>query len=268
MSSDPSAPAPDALQFDTAHFDAPPAGVACQVCATPVTDRYWQAAGHPMCDRCKGEIDRSVDAARSRGAFLRAAVRAGAVALACGIAYAAFVGATDHTLGLLTIGIGYLVGASVQKVTRGFGATRYQVLAVLLTYMAACMGNAVPIVRALTRDRPAAAATATATTTPAASSTAAAPTPPAATTPPAASAPAPSSGGSLGGLLLGLGGLLALCLASPFLMLSADGGSGFLSLLIIGFGLFEAWRRAAGAKIVFTGPHDVPAPVAVPHGLG
>lgn len=267
MSHEPSAPAPDALQFDTAHFDAPPAGVACQVCATPIPDRYWQAGGHPMCERCKGEIDRSADAARTRGAFLRAAVRAGAVALACGIAYAAFVGATDRTLGLLTIGIGYLVGASVQKVTRGFGTVRYQVLAVLLTYMAACMGNAVPIVRALTRDRPAATATATAPALSGAPSATATSPATAASTPPAARAPEPSSGG-LGGLLLGLGGLLALCLASPFLMLSADGGSGFLSLLIIGFGLFEAWRRAAGAKITFTGPHDVPAPVAVPHAFG
>jgi len=264
MSSDPSAPTPDALQFDTAHFDAPPAGVACQACASPLRDRYWQAGGHPMCERCWGEVDRSVAEALTRGSFLRAAVRAGAVALACGVAYAIFVGATDMTLGLLTIGIGYLVGASVQKVTRGFGTTRHQALAVLLTYMAACMGNAVPLVRALTRDRPAAAAAA-----PGATSAPRGPITAATSPPPSANAPAPpSSGGGLGAVLLAVGGLLALCLASPFLMLSASGGSGFMSLLIIAFGLYEAWRRAAGVRLTFTGPHDVAAPVPVPHGLG
>jgi hypothetical protein len=255
----------EGLQFDKATFDAPRGGLSCQACNAAISDRYWQANGNPLCATCHDDIRSTETSVRTGRSFLRAVLRAGAVALACGIGYAAFVGLTDTSLALITIGIGYLVGSALQKVTRGFGTLRYQVLAVVLTYCAACMGYAVPIVKAfreraaaVQRDAPRGAAP-TPAVQPSPSPPAPAPTAPLVTR--AAEAP------GVGGFVVGIVALLAMCLAAPFFMLSSGFGS-VLSLLIVGFGLLEAWRRAAGVQLTITGPHTVPAPTAVPHGFG
>ncbi|MBI5517858.1 MAG: hypothetical protein HY909_29070 [Deltaproteobacteria bacterium] len=241
------------LSFDRADFEgATPVGMPCAVCGGVARDEYFQFEGRPACGTCREAIDRSVAQAAKPGTFLHAAARAGAVALLCGAVYAAFVGVTHTELALLTLGIGYLVGRSIQGITRGFGTLRYQLLAVLLTYLASTMGYAVPIVRGLRQVQeshqtsPAGPAAPTAEPSPR-------PSVPPSRAPAGASteeAPSPARVVLSGVLLLGL------CLVAPFLMVS-QGLGGVLSLIIIAVALHEAWRRARGVQPVFTGPHKV-----------
>ena len=48
---------------------------------------------------------------------------------------------TGYEIGIVAIGIGYLVGKAVRKGAGGFGGTRYQVLAVFLTYAAIALAS-------------------------------------------------------------------------------------------------------------------------------
>jgi hypothetical protein len=249
------------MQFDHAQFEtSAPKGITCHVCTQSIPHRYWQFAGQPTCETCRDGVLRAVADAGTSGAFGRAALRAGLVALACGVGYAIFVGVTNIELALLTIGIGFLVGNAVQKVTRGFGTRRYQVLAVALTYLAVTMGYAVPVVRGLrqaatheTRDHSAPPPATSGSIPPAAE-----PVPPEAPDAPAtSSAPAPpKERPGLGTVFFALAVVVVLCLLAPFLGLT-QGAGGLLSLAIIAFALHEAWRRSRGITPEFTGPHTV-----------
>jgi hypothetical protein len=252
------------LQFDKATFASAPTGIACGACNTTLLGKYWQAGGQPLCAHCRQAIEQSIAEAQTNASFVRALVRAGAVALACGVAYAMFVELTNIVFGLVTIGIGYLVGGAMQKVTRGFGTRRYQILAVVLTYLAVSMGNIAPIVKEF--DRSSQHATGTSETSNATNSeqqpvanensAEAAPTP----------APETAGSSSFGSMIKAFALLFVLCLASPFFGLTT-GMSGLLSLAIVFFGLQSAWRRSAGAGITVTGPFEVAKPELVNHGF-
>jgi hypothetical protein len=253
--SDPSSTAPEAepakIDFERAEFAEPAADhLACGLCKRAIGAAYFQYLGKILCDACREGVQRGIADAR-RGATLgKAILLGGGAALACGIGYAIFVGVTKVHFALVTIAIGWAVGRVIQKVTRGFGGVRHQVLAVALTYFATSMGYLPAIFEGLRE-----AGHATEQTVPGAPGTAAAPAP--------APAPAPTPAGAddakeRPGLLVSLAFLTAittaLTLAAPFLDLSS-GFSGILGLLIIFFGLRTAWRVSKGIDAPITGPH-------------
>ena len=51
--------------------------------------------------------------------------------------------------------------------------------------------------------------------------------------------------------------LIAVCAAAPFFALSQ--ASGYINLLIIFFGLSQAWKRTAQTRIPLTGPYQLTA---------
>ena len=247
--SDPSSTAPEAepakIDFERAEFAEPAAAhVACGLCKRAIGAAYFQYLGKILCDACREGVQRSIADAR-RGATLgKAILLGGGAALACGIGYAIFVGVTKIHFALVTIAIGWAVARVIQKVTRGFGGVRHQVLAVALTYFATSMGYLPAIFEGLSN-----AGHATEQTVAGAPGAAAAPAP----------APAEADGAKGGpGLLVSLAFLTAittaLTLAAPFLDLSS-GFSGILGLLIIFFGLRTAWRVSKGVDAPITGPH-------------
>ena len=135
-----------------------------------------------------------------------------------------------------SIGIGIGVGRAVHWGSRNRGGWAYQVLAVLLTY-ASIAGNCVPdvitnIVEQKDDSKPAVAA------------------PAAAGTPVKASAAAVPS---VGGFLLALGAVFLLAAAAPFL----GGASNIVGLLIIGFGLWNAWKVNRRFDVPINGPYSV-----------
>src|SRR6185369_344664 len=133
-----------------------PAGehVTCGLCKRAITTEYWQSLGKVLCASCRDVVNRTAAEAR-RGATLgKAFLLGGGVALACGIGYAIFVGVSGLQFALVTIGIGWAVGRSIQKVTRGFGTRKHQVLAVVLTYIASSMGYAPAVLKAVGQGTP------------------------------------------------------------------------------------------------------------------
>ena len=235
---------PAKIDFERAEF-AEPAGehVACGICKRAITTAYFQYLGKILCDACREIVSRSIGDAR-RGATLgKAVLLGGGAALGCGIGYAIFAGLSGVHFALVTIAMGWAIGRVIQKVTRGFGSVRHQVLAVALTYCASSMGYLPMVFEGL---RGAAQGT----------EQGVAGAPGAAPAAPAAPAAEPTGEGP--GLLLSLALLAALTtaltLAAPFLDL-AGGFSGILGLLIIFFGLRTAWRVSRGVDAPITGPH-------------
>jgi hypothetical protein len=266
----PAEPAP--LDFDKAEpgAQAGPAGadgevehVQCGLCARPITVEYWQALGKILCADCRAAVERQAASTGKGATFAKALLVGGGAALGCGIGYAVFVGVSKIQFALVTIGIGWAVGRSIQRVTRGFGGVKYQVLAVALTYFASSMGYLPAVFKGIFSgaDHGAeTAASAAPSSSPSSSSTdpppvpgraGELPSPPA--TPPAAAAP--PSVARLALSLVALTGIAGfLMLAAPFLELG-EGLNGLLGLAIIFFGMRTAWRISKGVVATVTGPH-------------
>jgi hypothetical protein len=252
------------IDFERAEYDEPDGEhVRCAACQRAITTEYWQLLGKVFCGACHEGVRGSIDVARGGAAFGKAFLASGAVALACGIGYAIFVGLTNIQLALVTIGIGWIVGRTVQRVTRGFGSVRHQVLAVALTYFASAMGYFPAVIGALGKggdrtEQSAAAPTAAPSAAPAPTGAPAAPGRTAAGEPAAPAAAAPVERPGVGALFLFIVVTFGLTLAAPLLMIT-EGFSGLLGLLIIFFGLRTAWTVAKGVQASITGPHRVAA---------
>ncbi len=134
-----------------------------------------------------------------------------------------FVQVSSIQMSLLTIGIGYLVARVIRQASRGFSGRKFQVLAVVLTYVAATMGYLPAILKGLQS--------------------------------------ATASGGPMSPIatvvsFVYLGGVM---LAAPFLELTEAP----MGVIIIGIGLYEAWRLSRSVEVVFEGPFRV-SPAAPP----
>lgn len=257
------------IDFDRAEFDKPAGDqVACDFCHREITTEYWQYLGKVLCDGCRGGVHSSVADAGRGVTFGKALLVGGGTALACGVGYAIFVRLSNIHFALVTIGIGWAVGRAIQRVTRGFGSTRHQVLAVALTYFASTMGYLPAVIDALRKGAQTDQTASDGKGTPSAGQARPDLPPPVAGAPdvpqpPTASSPSsPPEGGARPSLALALivvaGISTAFMLAAPFLEISS-GFSGLLGALIIFFGLRTAWRVAKGVNEPMTGPHQVAA---------
>jgi hypothetical protein len=209
-----SQPTPD-LQFEHATYEQDKTGVACGMCGKPVGHEYWQWMGRVACASCKEQVARLEAKANAPETFAKAALFGGGTALACGIAYAAFAYSDPSSeWALITIGIGWSVATAIRKATGNVSGRRYQVLAVLLTYLAATADYA-PLVApggfATWIDQPSS-------------------------------------------LLVRFALVPVLACAQA---LSHGKLMSLLSPLVIGIGLWEAWRRTRGLPMVVAGPFRV-----------
>jgi len=256
----------DELSFDTT---AGAVSQSCTDCGNALTQRYWEWQGKAVCADCHDSLSQRLAADRNSASFPRALLLGGGTAIGCGIAYAVFVAVTDFQLALITIGIAYLVGRVVRNASRGFGGLRYQLLAVVLTYVASTMGYAPALWSALSATPQSAEPddsdldSRVDARLDATSSDGVAVTPngdrraldPSVTqedgvSVEASTAPAATEPPSLLGFLLALVIFAGLMLASPFLLIT-DAPIGFL---IVCFGLWEAWKQARSVDVAIAGP--------------
>ncbi|MEP7126622.1 MAG: hypothetical protein ABJE95_37165 [Byssovorax sp.] len=260
------APPAEKINFDRAEFEEP-AGehVECGLCQRAIHTEYWEASGKILCAACREKMDQTAARAAGGATFAKAFLKGGAVAFACGIGYAIFVGLTEHHFALVTIGIGWAVGTVVHKVTQGFGSRKHQILAAALTYAAATMGYLPGIIKEFRemgehpQDTMSASSGGTASSPPAPASTGVAIEPDGSATvqPPSDPPAAPSARPSVGrAIVLLLVLVVGVTLAAPFLSVGADISS-LLGLLIIFFGMSRAWRASKGVQATITGPHRV-----------
>jgi hypothetical protein len=235
------------LRFDRATYakDAS-AGVPCASCKGPLGDPYWKWQQHTVCARCRDRLAGMLADSQSNKRLAKAILLGGATALGCGIAYAVFVAATKMQFALATIGIAFLIARVVRQASGGVGGVRFQVVAVAFTYLSATMGYIPGIWHGLTQASEHAKVEAkTGAASPEASAS------------PSTDSDAKPKGG-VGSLLVGVAWLLGIMLAAPFL----EATEAPLGLLIVGFGLWEAWKLSRGPPVRLEGPFRVGEPQA------
>lgn len=239
--------APEALQFDrvetTSRRDAAASpGVTCAVCAKPVELEYYTANGKPVCDGCRHVLTSATATPRSAGPLIKAGIFGLGAAIAGAAIYYAVIAIANLEIGIVAILIGYMVGYAVRKGARGRGGLRFQVLAALLTYGAVGLAYTSLAVKAGIDERRAAHANGA-----------------------QASADAPSAGAEAGSgtarsvpstalFLAYAAGLVAVL---PVLVVIGSMPSGFITALIIFFGIRQAMRMTAAPVLQISGPFRI-----------
>jgi len=237
--------------FDRATYtDGATGGARCSQCHGLIHARYWSLGNAIFCESCQAQLSVAVADARAKASFGKAALLGGGVALACGIAYAIFVQVSGIQLALITIGIAWAVAKVVRRASAGLSGRRFQILAVVLTYVASAMGYAGPVLSAMRDGAHAQDAVGEKKATSDHLSD-------------DKSAPGDKEGtGSrpgAGQVLAALAIVFGIILAAPVLAATQAP----IGLLIVAIGLFQAWKLSRPIAIALDGPHDLssaPAP--------
>jgi len=225
---DPEPPASEsALSFERAEFESEVApGLACAFCRSPLHSQYWEITRRPACDQCRVTVQSQVATSLSAPRFLRA-LGYGALAAAAGCtAWIVVTRVTGYEIGLVAVGIGYLVGKAVRKGAGGFGGTRYQVLALTLTYAAITLASLPAVLEVVAHPSDGHAA---------------------------ATRLAAHASVSVLGLVWACLVVVGIALASPFL----QGAENILGIFILGIGLYEAWKLTRALPIPILGPFSI-----------
>ena len=216
----------------------------CPSCGQTISGAWYRVNGTPVCAACTQRLQQQ-QPPDSHAAYVRALLFGVGAAVLGFILYVVFALATGLVIGYVSLAVGYLVGKGIALGSRGVGGRRYQIAALLLTYMAVSLA-AVPIAISAHMKHKSAQQQTQVIGAPAASLTA----PAAAAEPAPAATPASEPKMSFG---RALGLLTLLGLASPFLEL-ADPAHGIIGLIILAVGLRIAWRLTAARELQISGP--------------
>lgn len=127
----------EGLQFDRAEF-APGATLACTICKTPLQGEYFQVNGKNICPACRTKLEENFTGGSKVARFGKAAA-AGVVAGFAGFVIYWAVRTFFHMeLALIAIAVGWMVGRAIHWGANGRGGTFYQLMAVVITYVAIC----------------------------------------------------------------------------------------------------------------------------------
>ncbi len=228
------------LQFDKAEFDQASTAATCSMCNTPLKGSYFSVNMQSMCANCTETVRTTIARKSGTGDVLKSILFGIGAGIAGSLIYYAVLKFTGYEIGLIAILVGYMVGRAVMIGSGHRGGLQYRIIAVLITYIS-IVSTYVPMVISEFKKQAAVAETTQNATIEKAK--AAQPAAPAAPQPPI------SFGEALVALLLFAGAMLIL----PFLA----GISNIIGLLIIGFALFEAWRRTAKPKVDIEGPFEI-----------
>ena len=247
------------LQFETVTppplpgADAAQAGVSCTLCDASISDEYFDVNGQTLCRVCRVRVLEATEMPTGWGVFLRAMACGVVAAIAGAILYYAVIAITDFEIGLVAIAIGFMVGYAVRFGTGGRGGRRYQVLALVLTYVAVSLAYTILAVRASIDQAPTETAGSTATGSAPRSSA------PPSGEPVAGPDDAPAAPGESGEgpSALNLLFFALFCLALPVLVIAGSLPSGLISAAIIVFGMLQAWRMTGKPVLTVTGPYRV-----------
>jgi len=247
------------LQFDRVELDETPEArkaPACAFCRTPLQASYFDINGQIACDSCRSKIEQQFQKGPGAAGFLKAAgAGLGAAIAGCAIYYAVRA-LTGYEIGLISILVGFMVGKAVRWGSRGRGGWVYQTLAMFLTYMA-IVSTYIPLLIKEIGDQvesKKSAVVAPGVTSPG-SATAPGVGPSKTSAPGAKKATEDTSEMTFGTVAVGLVGIFVLAAAVPFLA----GFEHILGLVIIAFGLWEAWKLNKRPVIAILGPLDLGA---------
>jgi hypothetical protein len=227
------------LQLDRAEFDGTHA-TACGACAKTLTTEYYEANGTIVCADCCQTLRAVGTAGTSLTRGIRAFGAGAAAALAGSILYYAILAISGYEFGLIAIVVGMAVGKAVHWGAHGRGGWRYQTMAMALTYLA-IVSSYVPLIVSEIRKQP---ATVEASVNPDGTATSAAQNQ-------TADEPPPTAKDAITAIAMLIGFVLAL----PFLA----GIQNIMGVIIIGIGLYEAWKFNRKGQVSITGPHAIAA---------
>jgi hypothetical protein len=238
------------LQFEQAEFakgQSPAA--ACRVCASELRQSYYAINGQPVCRACGDRVRDETDRGTSLTRGLRATGAGAVAALAGAILYYAILAITGYEFGLIAIVVGLMVGKAVNWGGYGRGGWRYQTVAIALTYLAIVSAYVPPLISAI-KQSPSLAAEAA---EPGAQGTGAKTDPAREATvePVADTSSEPAERPTFGQFVMAVGVFGAIICAAPFLA----GFQNIMGLVIIGIGLYEAWKFNKRRELMISGPH-------------
>jgi hypothetical protein len=240
----PPPPDPGGLQFDRAETPNAEAADGCAACKAPIRESYYLAGVQRICAACSAAVQQGLASGSPTGRFIKALALGLVAALVSGAVWAFIIIQFDMIIGLLAIGVGLLVGLAVRKGSEGRGGRSYQVLALALTYFGIAIGYSGAMIPAALKAQSGQASEKTAAAAPPTATPDPSPAPAA-----PQDAPPPSAGGCLMGVIL----LLGLSMASPFLIAKES----IISVLILGFALWEAWKFNRGISVDLKGPFRI-----------
>lgn len=139
-----SATAESPLRFDRARAAQTVQGMSCTACAQTMRDIYFETGGSVICASCRDAAAARSETLGDGGRFMRS-VGYGLVGAASGAAvYAVFRAVTGMDVAMVLLFVGFAVGRAVRYGSGEIGGARYQLLAVMLTYVAAVASH-VPV---------------------------------------------------------------------------------------------------------------------------
>lgn len=249
----------DELQFESAtpagaaEASSGTAAVACASCHGPIAVDYYDLNGNQVCRTCRVRLLQAAETPTGMGALARAGVFGIGAMIAGAVLYYAVIAITDFEIGLVAIAIGYMVGYAVRAGARG-GGRRFQVLAVVLTYLSVSLAYAGLAIGAAIQSPAGTDAVAKDTRSEAEP-----------TAGPAVGNAAPETVASDAvseptqetGTLTGLFFLLGFSLAIPVMVVFTTLPGGLISGAIIAFGMMQAWRMTASPVLDFLGPYKI-----------
>jgi hypothetical protein len=233
------------IQFEKAEFSS---GEHCILCQNRLQSPYFRLNGSTVCSSCaeKARFDHQFH--QSQGAGLARSVLFGVGAAVVGaVIYGAIAVLTGYEFALIAIFIGWMVGKAMMRGSRGIGGRRFQVVAVLITYLSITAGYVPGIVKELINmeAKPESASEAGTAEAPA---TALAPTEAKAVSNPGEAPPA-----AAGSLFVALGFVFGIAAIAPLINLTS-GISGLIGVVIIGVGLMQAWKETQDQPFALSGP--------------
>lgn len=221
-------------QFGTAEYVGTPGGDHCQFCHQLIGGTYFRANGAMACSSCAEKMQGEL-AKDTHSAFVRAVLFGVGAAILGMILYAAFAIITGIVIGYASLAVGWIVGKAMVAGSKGVGGRRYQIVAVLLTY-AAVSTAAIPVwIHYAGKNKPAQHQQASND---------------------GADSDQPTSSKPRPNVVVAIGMLIGLGLASPFIELFSSPIGGLIGLVILFVGMQFAWRFTAGKPLDVLGPFD------------
>lgn len=233
----------DRVETESAADASAPVAATCANCHRSIDTEYYDINGHVCCGNCRTAIESAAETPRG---IMPLAV-AGAFGLGAGIVgaiiYYAVIALANLEIGIVAILIGYMVGYSVRKGAGGRGGRRFQILAVVLTYVSIALAySPIAVKGMIDSDRN------TRQTQSSGSGN-------------VGEVPRPAPRGGLFVALLVLCGFIA---ALPVLVIIGSLPSGLISALIMFIGMRQAWQMTRAPFVQVLGPYRVGAAPPTP----
>lgn len=244
----------DNMQFDQAEFTQETGSArACQLCDKPLGDTYFKINAQIACEQCKYKLERQENRGGEFGHILKAfLLGVPAAALGAGIYYG-ISALTGYEFGLVSIVIGLLVGGAVKLGSGRRGGWIYQTIAIVLTYMAIASTYLPYAIQGIAEDQNKEEAATLAPEDESSSAEFESTTAENPATQDATSLPSEASNAEddiESSWIVGILAILALTAALPFLA----GFENIMGLIILGIGVYEAWKINKREQMIIAGP--------------